>query len=129
MNSTNNVLVDSSVWIDYFKKGKSNIIDDVNLLLDEDRVVLCGMVELEILQGLRGKEHVIVQELFQALHFIESERKDFVAAGLILNQLRSKGVPIPASDCLIAAQCIRHNIPIFTLDNDFKCIHALKKFK
>src|SRR5438128_1818666 len=128
MTKMNKVLIDSSVWINYFRKGKSTVVEPVNLLLDEDRAALCGMVELEILQGLRGKEHIKIQDLFQALHFIESTREDYVAAGMMLNQLRSKGISIPSSDCLIAAQCIRCDLPLFTLDNDFKNIHALKKY-
>lgn len=124
----NKVLIDSSVWINYFRPGKSIVEPTVNLLLDEDRVVLCGMVELEILQGLKGKEHQLVQDLFKALHYIEALREDFIAAGNLLNQLRKKEITIPASDCLIATQCIRADCSLFSLDNDFKHIHTLKKF-
>jgi tRNA(fMet)-specific endonuclease VapC len=125
----NRVVIDSSVWMDYFRPGKNTSADQVNLLLDEGRATLCGMIELEILQGLREKEQTMVQDLFRVLHFIDSRREDFIAAGLMLNQLRKKGITIPSSDCLIAAQCIREGLPLFTLDNDFKQIPALKKYK
>src|SRR3990167_7812247 len=128
MDKKNFVLVDSSIWINFFKQNSITIAEHVNLLLDEDKVALCGMVELEILQGIRGKEQTKIQDLFLALHFIESTREDFIAAGLMLNQLRTKGVTISSSDCLIATQCIRCDLQIFTLDNDFKHIHALKKY-
>ena len=121
------VLIDSSVWINYFRPGKSIVAEKVNTLLDEDRVVLCGMVELEILQGLRNKEHDLVKDLFTALHYIETTREDFIIAGTALNHLRQKGITIPASDCLIAAQCIRLHYPLYTLDNDFKQIPSLKR--
>jgi hypothetical protein len=49
------ILIDSSVWIHYFKSGKGQISEEVNLLLDENRVVLCGMVELEIYKNCEGK--------------------------------------------------------------------------
>ena len=123
----NKILIDSSVWIDYFKRS-SAVAEHVNSLLDEDRVALCGMVELEILQGMRGKEHVMIQDLFQALHYIETDRQDFISAGLTLGQLRGKGITIPSSDCLIAALCIRHHLILFTLDNDFKHIPTLKRY-
>lgn len=70
----------------------------------------------------------MVQDLFKALHYIEAMREDFIAAGLMLNQLRTKGITIPASDCLVATQCIREDCSIFTLDNDFKHIHKLERF-
>lgn len=122
----NKVLIDSSVWINYFRPGKSNVETGVNLLLDEDRVVLCGMVELEILQGIKGKEQSLVQDLFKSLHYIETIRDDFISAGMLLNQLRTKGITIPSSDCLIATQCIRAHCSLFTLDNDFKHIRTLE---
>ncbi|HLB41552.1 MAG TPA: PIN domain-containing protein [Gammaproteobacteria bacterium] len=128
MDNITGILIDSSVWISYFKQNENIVTGHVNLLLDEDRVALCGMVELEILQGLRGKEHTKIEDLFLALHFIEATQQDFIAAGLMLNQLRGKGVTISSSDCLIAAQCLRCNLQIFTLDSDFKHIHTLKKY-
>jgi len=128
MDKTEHVLIDSSVWIDYFRKGKSNVEEQVNLLLDQDMVALCGMVELEILQGLRGSEQAIIQDLFSALHYIDAERSDFVNAGFMLNDLRQKGITIPSSDCLIAAQCIHRKLTLFTLDNDFKQIRNLKLY-
>lgn len=126
MDNKNKVLIDSSVWIDYFRKGKSKVEEQVNLLLDEDRIALCGMVELEILQGLKGNEQTIIQDLFSVLHFIDATRTDFVKTGIMLNELRKKGITIPSSDCLIAAQCLHHKLSLFTLDNDFKHIPHLK---
>lgn len=124
----NKVLIDSNIWIEYLKQGKKAIADEVDLLLDEDRVALCGMVELEILQGVKSKERNFIKDLFDALHFIESERDDFIQAGLTLNQLRTKGFTLTPSDCLIGIQCIRKEIPIFTLDKDFNHIPHLKKY-
>ncbi len=124
----NKVLIDSSVWIHYFRQGKSKVAENVDLLLDQNRAVLCGMVELEILQGVRGKEQLIIQDLFQALDFLETKREDFISAGLILNQLRSRDITIPSSDCLIAAQSIHNKVSLYTLDKDFDVIPALKKF-
>jgi len=122
------VLIDSSVWINYFRPGKSLVATEVNILLDADRAALCGMVELEILQGLRGKEHNIVKDLFKILHYVETTREDFISAGMILNQLRQKGITIPSTDCLIGALCIRTGYSLYTLDNDFKKISSLKRY-
>lgn len=113
------VLIDSSVWISYFRGSDAEIAREVDQLLDEDRAALCGMVELEILQGLRDKERQQVKDLFQVLYFIEAERDDFIVAGERLNALRQTGITIPASDCLIAMQCHRRNFALFSLDSDF----------
>ena len=122
------VLVDFSVWVSYFRTNDSPVAEAIDRLLDEDRVALCGMVELEILQGVREKEQANIQDLFQILYFIESKREDYVAAGRLLNQLRVKGITIPSSDCLIASQCLRCDFLLFTLDQDFRQIRALKNY-
>jgi len=103
-----NVLIDSSVWIKYFRRGESVVAEAVDSLLDAGRVVLCGMVELEIIQGLRQHERQLVESLFQALPYIETTRQDFIAAGNRLAELRQTGITIPAADGLIATLCIRH---------------------
>ncbi len=63
------ILVDSSVWIEYFRSGQGKIFDQLDQLLDEDRVVLCGFVELEIIQGIRLKERDLIEGLFKALPY------------------------------------------------------------
>jgi len=35
------VLIDSSIWIEYFR-GKGNIAEEVDRLIDEDRAVIIG---------------------------------------------------------------------------------------
>lgn len=50
------VMVDSSAWIEFFRHGEGAVGDCVSRLLDEDRIALCGMVELELLQGARPRE-------------------------------------------------------------------------
>ena len=55
------VLADTDVWIAFFRKsrggeGQRELADALEQLILEDRVVLCGVVELELLQGLREGE-------------------------------------------------------------------------
>lgn len=123
------VLLDSSVWIEYFRKGKSPISHLVDHFLDEDHVTLCGIIELEIIQGLRKHERQKIKDLFIAIPFIDSEREDFIEAGEELCRLRQKGITLPASDALIAAICIRRNLSLLTLDKDFSYFDKLKIIK
>ncbi len=120
--------VDSSVWIEYFRSGQEKIFDQLDQLLDEDRVVLCGFVELEIIQGIRLKERDLIEGLFKALPYIETERPDFIEAGEKLNKLRKKGITIPASDCLIATICLRRELFLFDRDKHFDHFTELKRF-
>ena len=122
------IMLDSSVWIDYFRKGQGEIFNRVDMLLDQNRIVLCGIVEFEIIQGIREKERHTIKELFGALPYVDFLRRDFVRAGEILNSLRKTGITIPPSDCLIATLCIRLDIMLLTFDKHFEAVSNLKRF-
>ena len=113
------VVVDTNAWIDYFRSGTGANADAVAKLLEEENALLCGMVELEILQGLRKHERSLVRDLFRALDFVEATRQDFVLAGERLGDLRRKGITLPSSDCLIAAQCLNRDLPLLSVDKHF----------
>ena len=124
----NSVLVDSCVWIDYFRHGDSKLDDAIDCLLDEDRIACCGMVELELLQGMRISEQDYLLHLFSSLNFHEIIHADFTNAGLLLNSLRVKGVTIPSSDALIASHCIRLDLPLLTTDKHYDNIEQLPRY-
>ncbi len=113
------VMVDSSAWIDYLRHGQNAVADAVDRLLDEDRIVLCGMVELELLQGVRPRQRRTLSDVLQALRYVDTERRDFIAAGDRLAELRRQGVTIPASDGLIGVLCVRHRLRLLTTDSHF----------
>ena len=121
------VLVDSSAWIEYFRRGRGVVSDLVDGLLQSGEAAICGMVELEILQGLRAREAEQVSDLFFALVYIETERRDYVFAGEYLGDLRRQGVTIPSADALIGALCIRHDIPLLTSDKHFDHLPELER--
>ncbi len=124
-----NVLVDTSVWVEYFRGGQSPAADSLDELLEEKQAVLCGPVELELLQGAKPGEKGMLWELFSALPYVETERADFQKAGELLNSLRANGIQIPATDGLIASLCSRHHFPLLTLDKHFDSIQQVKKLK
>ena len=121
------VIVDTTVWIEYFRKGKGPLCDLLDELLEQQNAAICRMIELEILQALKSNEQKLVRHLFSALRFIETDPQDFIHAGEKLCKLREKGITIPSSDGLIGALCIGRNIPILTLDTHFNRVSELKK--
>jgi len=50
------IVIDSSVWIEFFRTKTTAVGDSVEMLLDLDEAALCGVVEMEILHGLRPHE-------------------------------------------------------------------------
>ncbi len=123
------VLVDTSVWIDFFRNERSRPGDFLDTLLAEDNVLLCGIVEMEIFQGLKKKELREIQSIFELIPYIETTRKDFIASGTLWQNLRKKGKTLPSTDCLIAELCIRHDLALFSLDSHFDDIEELKRIR
>ncbi|CAN5876151.1 hypothetical protein BH23ACT11_BH23ACT11_30680 [soil metagenome] len=120
-------MVDSSAWIDYLRRGRGAVSDAVDSLLVSGDASICGTVELEIVQGLRARERKQVTELFSALEYVETERRDYVFAGKRLGELRSRSVTIPSADGLIAAVCVRSCIPLLTSDRHFELLPEVER--
>ncbi len=123
------VLVDTSVWVDYLRQGQTPASQELDFLLEENRVLLCGVVELELLQGVRPPERSTLTQLLEALSYVETEREDFQAAGELSQALRSRGIQVPSTDALIAAICLRRDFPLLTADRHFEHFHPLKRHK
>jgi predicted nucleic acid-binding protein len=121
------VLVDTSAWVDFFRQGAGPVADAVDSLLDEDRVILCGVVEMELLQGVRDRDAARLLKLLGALRFVEATRDDYRAAGERLAALRRRGVTIPATDALIAAVCERAKLALLTTDRHFEHLSGVER--
>jgi predicted nucleic acid-binding protein len=128
------VMIDSSIWIEYFRE-KSKIVTEVNTLIGENRVVLCSEVEKEIIQGIRFTKGLQTEELrkvadiFIKLPFLDIWEEDCEAASYRMKRLRSRGVTIPVSDCVIGVICSRHNLSLLTLDKHFDFLQEVEKLK
>lgn len=121
------VMVDSSAWVEYFRRGEGSVSDAVDELLEGDRVLSCGVVEAEILQGLRSGEREEVADLFSALGYVETERQDFAAAGERLGELRRKRITIPLTDAIIGVLCSRHEAALLTTDLHFDHMSEIER--
>ena len=123
------VLVDTSAWIAYFRQGEGKLCDSIDILLDNNLVVICGIIEMELLQGVRDKERKLIKDLFSALPYVALQRDDFIRSGERLNSLRIKGITIPSTDALIGILCIRYNLSLLTLDKHFDFLTDIKRFQ
>ena len=117
----NGVLVDTSAWIEFFRRRDGNTGDTVADLVNRDQAILAGPVMTELLRGVRGsKEAGQLRTLLRALPYVEVQRPDWEAAGKSLRDLRSRGLTLALTDAVIAAVASRHGLGILTLDKDFE---------
>ncbi|MCL4236232.1 MAG: PIN domain-containing protein [Deltaproteobacteria bacterium] len=122
------ILIDSSAWIAAFRGNDPAVQQIVDRLLETDRAVLCGVVEMELLHGMRQRERFRLLPLFGALPFLEIDRTDWQTAGRLLSDLRSRGKTIPATDALLSALCLRHDVALLTLDKHFDEIPTVRRY-
>ena len=125
-----NVLVDTSVWIQYFNRLDSKPGKSVEGLLREGKIVGTGIVLTELLQGAKiEKEFNAILESMAALPFLETTQNTWIKAGRISYTLRRSGITIPITDLIIASLALEHDCLIFTLDPQFKKIPDIELYK
>jgi predicted nucleic acid-binding protein len=121
------IIVDTCVWIEFFREPESEFTLHLKGLLLERKVIMVGMVMAEILQGVKvPKEANLVEQSLAKLRYLEITRDIWVTAGEISASLRSTGITIPLSDLIIAAIALSGNHEIFTIDPHFNKIDGLR---
>ena len=124
-----NIVIDTSVWIDFFNKKNSPKIEIVKSLIITETVVsnitLLPVIIQEILQGIQNNKHYdVVKESLAGFNHLVYDNYDFaVSAADLYRYLQKKGVTVrKANDCLIASLCIEYDFPILHNDRDFDSI-------
>ncbi|MEO5499963.1 MAG: PIN domain-containing protein [Ginsengibacter sp.] len=120
------VVVDSSVWIDFFNRKSSFQINYLKKILNDSStsspVIMLPIILQEVLQGIEKDSFFkLVKENLEGCDFLYYEPYELaIKAAQLYRSLRSKGVTInKINDCLIASICIDYKIPLFHNDKDF----------
>ena len=117
------ILVDSSVWIDYFSGNNSAEADVLDRILGNRAVAIGDLILTEVLQGFRHeKDYKVAKRLLEELAVFEllGEKMAIKSAGNY-RKLRQKGITIrKTADVIIASYCIEHNLPLLFSDRDFQ---------
>ena len=130
MNPSDLVLVDTGIWSAFFSKPHSREKQEVDVLLDEDRVALIGPVIAEVLRGFRRAEQANwVASRLRLAHYLEPEWDDWRSAATLGRELAAKGYDVPLTDLVIAALARRVRAFVFTSDPHFDSIPDLKRYQ
>ena len=123
------IIVDTCVWIDFFRRPASELAMHLKSLLRERKVTMTGMVLAEILQGIKStKESRLVKESLDKLPYVEMNRDAWKKAGEISASLRRKGLTIPLSDLIVVSLAISEGCEVFTVDSHFEQVKGLKLY-
>ncbi len=120
------ILVDSSVWIDFFSSAPGRAGDELRRMISEaEPFALTGVVVAEILQGLTRDVSRIERYLSQWELLEPSGSPTYREAAAILRLARARGVSLTTIDALIAAIALQLRVTVFTRDKDFPRIARL----
>jgi hypothetical protein len=116
------VVVDTSVWVDFFRGRSTAHVARLERFLEESEdICTCGVILTEVLQGIReDSDYARTLSRFNTFLYLEMPRTTFVKAAEIYRSLRRRGVTVSKPvDCMIAAVAIEHNVALLHADGDF----------
>jgi hypothetical protein len=116
------ILVDSSVWIDYFRGAATPASDRLDTLLGQEPLCIGDLILTEVLQGFtsdRDFDHGL--RLLDTLPIVTIGGRDTaIAAARNYRRLRLSGVTVRKTiDCLIATRCLQDGYALLYSDCDF----------
>ena len=116
------ILVDSSVWIDFFNGTACAETDKLNEILGLEEVVIGDLILAEVLQGFRSDtDYKVAKNVLTSLTVYDLLGKDMaVKSANNFRKLRKKGITIrKTADVIIATYCIENKMPLLFTDKDF----------
>ena len=117
------IVVDSSVWIDFFNGVSTPEVDRLDALLGVTPLAIGDLILVEVLQGFRNERDVATaRQLFRSLALLPllGGSNSWKAADNY-RQLRRKGITVRKTiDGIIATACIEANLPLLFSDRDFQ---------
>lgn len=118
------ILVDTSVWLEFFRVKESPYARTLDWLLEEERVCTTNLIKAEIIPGTgTQKQFRELKDYFDALSLVKEPAslwEDIMEVQFRLKRRGINGVSIP--DLIIAVVAQANRKAIFTKDSDFELI-------
>lgn len=117
------ILVDSSVWIDYFTGNDTPAADRLDALLGDELVTIGDLMLTEVLQGFRtDRDYRQARKLLLSLTVLNVlDTSIALKSAVNFRALRRKGITVRKTiDAIIATYCIEKGLPLLYSDRDFE---------
>ena len=117
------IVVDSSVWIDFFNGVNTAEVERLDGLLGVTPLAIGDLILVEVMQGFRSERDVATaRQLFRSLALLPMlGGSNAWKAANNYRQLRRKGITVRKTiDGIIATACIEANLPLLFSDRDFQ---------
>ena len=116
------IIVDTSVWIDYFNGKLSKETDRLDVILGNQEILLGDLILTEVLQGFQEdrtfREALNMFENFPIISMLGTQLA--IQSAKNYRTLRKRGVTVRKTiDVMIGTYCLEKHIPLLYADRDF----------
>lgn len=126
------VVVDTSVWVDFFNGNETKQTFQLERSLEIEEVVTGDLIMTELLQGFRNeKDFKIALDLMSSLIYKDMMgEQNAIESAKNYMYLRKKGVMVRKTiDVMIGTFCIMNHYPLLHCDSDFNNMEKYLKLK
>ncbi len=126
------ILVDSSVWIDYFNGKKTSQTDWLDSVLGITPIIIGDLILAEVLQGFQDEKNFkTAKRLLLNFPFMDMVGQELaIKSAENYRILRKKGITVRKTiDVMIGTFCINHQISLLHDDRDFDPLEKYLKLK
>ena len=121
------VLVDTSIWIDYFRTGNNS--ERLDFLIDENLIVINDLILAELVPSLRVRNQRKIVKLLYNIDKLElSINWDQIIEfqfKCLKNGLNGIGIP----DLIVAQNAKQNHCEIYSLDRHFKLMRDILRLQ
>lgn len=119
------ILVDTSVWIEAFRRGTSDEAVQLRRLLDAGEAAMSQPIRIELLSGAGAADLRRLRRVLSALPLLQPSAGVWERIEGWVEQAVRAGRRFAVADLLIAAVAAENEVALWSLDGDFAEMAAL----
>jgi len=117
------VLIDTSIWVEFFRKRNSAVSTKLREYLKLDQVCYTGPIFVELYQGAKTHREIeVLDQLFNTIHYVDITRSHYHHAGLVSQKGAREGKFFRTIDVILAVLARDEGLSLFSLDHHFQDI-------
>ncbi len=110
------IVADTSVWIEYLRRGESGWAWELDELLARGELMMCGPVLAELVAGVPAERRSEYALRLRALPWSGMDRDGWLRTGLVRGDLRRAGFTASLVDIAIAVSAAQAGAALWTAD-------------
>lgn len=113
------IVVDTSVWIAFLRRGRADVVEELRQRLDEDEVALTEITRLELLGGASVADARTLRRTLAALPTFAPSADTWRLLDAWTDRAARAGQRFGVADLIIGALAAERGLALWSLDGDF----------